>query len=304
MAEVAPYHSGSPYYSDIKLYHVCTECPIGPRIPQSLRVHGEVWAGYRLEDRMGTCGEVPHAFRVQGTWHQNPEAEMGVLKGKGGELTLPQTLNILQQALAQFTEIQIDQQRPINPSLKKEDSGIFCMEAISQLPNEIQGKGENIVTERTIWMIRGEVDGMIVKHFLNERVAYIGWWIGPIRPTDSKEIIRHRLYQRYPSEKDGAVPNIIGMLKRFSCEVQVGDHFVTYEPEPRLYHIGTVTSDARQHSPKWFGRDNVFGYLRDVIWPDKVSRDDLSREARNCLGSQLSHFRLSPTVSAEIRSRL
>ena len=178
------------------------------------------------------------------------------------------------------------------------------LEAVSQLPKGIHRIGAKVMTEKPVWMIRGEIDGMIVKHFLNERVAYIGWWIGPIRSTDSKEIIRQRLYQRHPSEKPGAVPNIIGMLKRFSCEVQVGDHFVTYEPERRLYHIGIVRSEARRHSPKWFERENVSGYLRDVVWISKVARDDLSREARNCLGGQLTHFRLSPTVSAEIRSRL
>ena len=51
MAEVAPYHSDRTERtsdSDIKLYHVCTECPIGRRIPPSRRVYGEGQSGYRL----------------------------------------------------------------------------------------------------------------------------------------------------------------------------------------------------------------------------------------------------------------
>ncbi len=128
--------------------------------------------------------------------------------------------------------------------------------------------------------------------------------MGPIHPTDSKENIRQRLYEPYPSEKPGAVPNIIGMLKRFSCQVQVGDHFVTYDPERRLYHIGTVESDAEHRSTTCFDDDGVVGYVRQVNWISTVSRGDLSREARNCLGGQLSHFRLSATVSEEIRRLL
>ena len=160
------------------------------------------------------------------------------------------------------------------------------------------------MTESPMWMIRGERDGSIVRHFLNEGVAYLGWGIGPIHPTDTKENIRQRLHECYPTEKPGAVPNIIGMLKRFSCQVQVGDHFVTYDPERRLYHIGTVESDAEHRSTTWFDYDDVFGYARQVNWISTVSRGDLSREARNCLGGQLSHFRLSATVSEEIRRLL
>ena len=67
--------------------------------------------------------------------------------------------------------------------------------------------------------------------------------------TDTEENIRQRLHECYPTEKPGAVPNIIGRLKRFSCQVQVGDHFVTYDPERRLYHIGTVESGQHLRQP-------------------------------------------------------
>ena len=89
------------------------------------------------------------------------------------------------------------------------------------------------MTESPMWMIRAEQNGSLVRHFLNEGVAYLGWGIGPIHPTDAKENIRQRLYEWYPREKPGAVPNIIGMLKRFSCQVQIGDGFVTYDPPRR-----------------------------------------------------------------------
>ena len=98
------------------------------------------------------------------------------------------------------------------------------------------------------------------------------------------------MHECYPTEKPGAVPNIIGMLKRFSCQVQVGDHFVTYDPERRLYHIGTVESDAEHRSTTWFDYDDVFGYARQVNWISTVSRGDLLREARNCLERRIANY--------------
>ena len=160
------------------------------------------------------------------------------------------------------------------------------------------------MTERPMWMICAERNGSVVRHFQKEGVAYLGWGIGPIHTTDSKENIRQRLHEHYPREKPGAVPNIIGMLIRFSCLVQVGDDFVTYDPERRLYHIGTVDSGAEHRFTNWFDNDDAVGYARQVNWISTVSRGDLSREARNCLGGQLSHFRLSATVSEEIRRLL
>ena len=160
------------------------------------------------------------------------------------------------------------------------------------------------MTESPIWMIRAERSGSIIQHFLDEGVAYLGWGIGPIHSTDTKENIRQRLYECYPRENLAAVPNIIGMLKRFSCQVQVGDGFVTYDPSLRLYHIGTVESGAEHRAIAWFDDDDVFGYIRKVNWTSFVSRDDLSRSARNCLGGQLSHFKLSHTAGAEIHGRL
>ena len=95
-----------------------------------------------------------------------------------------------------------------------------------------------------MWMVRAERDGILIHHFLNEGVAHLGWGVGPIHPTDTNANIRWRLDESYPYEKPGARPNIVGMLRRFSCEVRIGETFVTYDPVRRLYHIGVVKSDA------------------------------------------------------------
>jgi restriction system protein len=153
-----------------------------------------------------------------------------------------------------------------------------------------------------MWMIRAERDGILIRHFLNEGIAHLGWGVGPIHPTDTTADIRLRLEDTYPYENPGALPNIVGMLRRFSCEVRIGDTFVTYDPERRLYHIGIVKSDAnpRVNLPTSDDFDR-WGYAREVDWVSAISRDTLSDSTRRALNPQLSHYRISDIASAELR---
>lgn len=157
------------------------------------------------------------------------------------------------------------------------------------------------------WMVRAGRDGTVIRRFLNEGIAYLGWGeVGSIHTTDSNANIRKRLDENCPYERAGARPNIVGMLKRFSCEVRIGDTVVTYDPQRRLYHIGTVKSDAYPRSVTWvdLATKDEFegpGYVRKVDWVSAVSRDSLSLTAQRCLNGQLSHFQLPAEVSAEIR---
>ena len=158
-----------------------------------------------------------------------------------------------------------------------------------------------------MWMIRAGRDGTVIQHFLNEEVAYLGWGeVGPIHPTDTKEIVRRRLDETCPYEKAGARPNIVGMLRRFSCEVRIGDAVVTCDPQHRLYHVGIVRSDASHQTVTWVdlatGDDfDGLGYVRRVDWISAVPWDSLTSNARRVLNGQLSHFRIRGEVSDEIR---
>lgn len=158
-----------------------------------------------------------------------------------------------------------------------------------------------------MWMIRSGRNGTVIHRFLNECAAYLGWGVvGPVHPTDSNASIRRRLDESYPYEKPGALPNIVGMLRRFSCEVRIGETFVTYDPVRRLYHIGVVKSDAEcQVVPRVdlaTGMEfEVPGYVRDVNWLSATSRDALTRSTQNALNPQLTHYRISAVASAELR---
>ena len=155
-------------------------------------------------------------------------------------------------------------------------------------------------------MIRAGRRGRIIHHFLDDGVAYIGWGTGPILDADTDGNIRRRVEEAYPNEKPGALPNIVGMLKRFCREVRVGDDLVTYDPQRRRHHIGVVKSDVSPGTVTWvnLATGNEFeelGYLRRVDWVCAIDRDALSDGVRNALNPQLSHFRIGEVAAAEVR---
>ena len=162
------------------------------------------------------------------------------------------------------------------------------------------------IPNTNMWMIRAGAAGRVIHHFLNGGVAYLGWGIGPIHPTDTNANIRLRLRETYPWEKPGALPNIVGMLKRFSCEVRAGDTFVTYDPRRRLYHVGIVKSDAEYQYVTWVDRAtsedvDALGYVREVNWVTAISRDSLPRLSRDALNPQMSHYAIADRAREEIR---
>ena len=162
------------------------------------------------------------------------------------------------------------------------------------------------LTNSKMWMIRAGQNGIVIDRFLNEGVAYLGWGVGAITPSDANTNIRQRLRESYPHENPGAIPNIIGMLRRFSCEVRIGDTFISYDPQSRLYHVGAVRSDVKHQIVVWVdlatgGDFDGYGYVRRTDWLFAVSRDALSIGARNALNPQLSHYRISDAAGAEIR---
>lgn len=164
-----------------------------------------------------------------------------------------------------------------------------------------------VLPNTSMWMIRAGQDGSFIHQFLNEGMADLGWSVGPIHPTNTNDNIRHRVREAYPNENTGALPNIVGMIRRFCCEVLVGDAFVTYDPRLKMYHIGVVRSDANDQVFHWVDQDtgdtlkDERRYVRAVDWVSTLSRDSLSKSTQNALNPQLSHFRISDQASEEIR---
>ena len=152
-----------------------------------------------------------------------------------------------------------------------------------------------------MFMVRAGKDGVVLPRFLNKGVAYIGWGgVGPVVPTDSKEDIRRCLDRMDPMQGPHARPNIVGMLRRFCCEIRLGDTLVTYDPRTRQYHLGIVTSDADIRLTAWHDDYVELGYVRSVDWVQVLRRDSLSMATRKGLNSQLSCYKVSDGVRREL----
>lgn len=158
-----------------------------------------------------------------------------------------------------------------------------------------------VIPSAGMYMVRAGEGGVMVARFLKDGVAYIGWGcVGPIAPTDGKAEIRRRLDMYNPAQGAGARPNIVGMLRRFCCEIRVGDVVVTYDPQMRQYQVGIVRSDAEIQMTAWGDGYEELGYVRSVDWARVLPRDCLSRSTRNGLNGQLSCFKVSAGVRREI----
>ena len=138
-----------------------------------------------------------------------------------------------------------------------------------------------VIPSAGMYMVRAGEGGVMVARFLKDGVAYIGWGcVGPIAPTDGKAEIRRRLDMYNPAQGAGARPNIVGMLRRFCCEIRMGDVVVTYDPQMRQYHVGIVRSDAEIQMTAWGDGYEELGYVRSVDWARVLPRDCLSRSTR------------------------
>ena len=94
-------------------------------------------------------------------------------------------------------------------------------------------------SERKIWGIHTQDHELFLKH----NVIAIGWKeIGDLlslQPT--RDAIKNRYLQVYPSEKKGSVATSAGMLYRFCYEAQIGDLIIYPSKIDRMINIGEIT---------------------------------------------------------------
>jgi len=114
--------------------------------------------------------------------------------------------------------------------------------------------------------------------------------IGFGTPVDLSKLDRDGIFEAYtnahPDDSKYKVGGAVGMLHRFSSQMNRGDLVVTYDPSSRIYHVGKISSD-------YFFEADESGlcHRRKVDWNEKrVSRDDLKAGTRTSLGSTLTLF--------------
>ena len=153
-------------------------------------------------------------------------------------------------------------------------------------------------TPDSLWFVHAGKSNALVDDFLQNDLVAIEWReLGFLDPGISDEELAKALAEAYPEDSDGTRAAWGGVIRRFLKEIKPGDRVATYEPDRRLYHLGTVESD-----PKWREGERL-PRSRKVKWTHSVQRDLLSAGTRNSLGAISTLFHPSPEAVQEMSER-
>lgn len=144
------------------------------------------------------------------------------------------------------------------------------------------------------WLVRAGKNATFIDDFRANSVVAIGWReTGPIQPTADDDFLTDLFDRTFPSAKPGSRRVWQGQVRRFLTEMRPGDRVATYDPNSRVYLLGTVEGDL-----EW--RDGPLPRARAVRWTHQTLRDALSVDTRNGLGSIATFFRASQDASDEL----
>ncbi|MGL5734800.1 MAG: restriction endonuclease [Beijerinckiaceae bacterium] len=148
------------------------------------------------------------------------------------------------------------------------------------------------------WMVRSGGRGRLYDEFRTREIVAIGWFeVGDLTNIITREEMVRLVRAAYPNEPEQALLNSAGQLLRFRKELKIGDQVITYDPGARRYACGIIAGEYEYHQD---ADDEVLRNQRRVRWQHEKSRDDLSQQARNQLGSTLTLFLVSDDVAAEL----
>ncbi|MBB4170428.1 restriction endonuclease [Rhizobium sp. BK538] len=151
------------------------------------------------------------------------------------------------------------------------------------------------------WMVRAERDGRLFDAFKEKSAVAIGWnEVGDLSDKKTRKAIADLVTTAWPEMKPQAAAMAAGQLHRFVNEIDVGDMVVTFNPSRRVYLIGEIVGPYRYDTSV----DPEDAQYRPVRWHGEVSRDLLSVESRNSLGSISTLFRIPTEVAAELKKAL
>ena len=151
------------------------------------------------------------------------------------------------------------------------------------------------------WMVRAERNGRLFDTFKDQSAVAIGWnEVGDLSKIKTRKAIADLVSKAFPDAKPQSIAMAAGQLHRFVNEINVEDMVVTYDPSRRIYLVGEIAGPYRYDT----SLDPEDGQFRPVRWLGEVSRDLLSVESRNSLGSISTLFRISTEVASELKKAL
>jgi restriction system protein len=149
-----------------------------------------------------------------------------------------------------------------------------------------------------LWFVRAGEGAASVGAFVREGYVAIGWnELGPIAATITDEELSQRFAERFPDEKDGTRRVWNAVVRRFTRELHPGDGVMTYDPERRLYFIGTLESEVT------FDGARALGRIRKANWTHQLERDVLTKPTRNSLGAIVTLFQVTGDAKEEVLAR-
>ncbi|MEX1012744.1 MAG: restriction endonuclease [Waddliaceae bacterium] len=155
------------------------------------------------------------------------------------------------------------------------------------------------MTSQNFWMIRAGAGGRVINDFKEKNLVAIGWCESiDLSKISTKQNIKDLIASTYPENSQHQNNMIAGQVFRFVHEIKVGDRIVTYDSTMRSYLVGNVSTGAYFDLSQIHSMPNC----RQVEWKNEVSRDLLSVNAKNSLGSIMTLFRISPEISSELLS--
>lgn len=149
------------------------------------------------------------------------------------------------------------------------------------------------------WMVRAGEGGYLAKEFLNKGCVAVGFdGMGDMSSLNSLEAIRAAVSRTWQDRSPVQVAVAAGVANKFRNVIATSDLVLTYDPEERTYHLGSVEGEY-QFKP---GLVTDYAHVRRVRWIKSVSRDGLSVDTRNTLGSTLTIFEPGDTVLQELQA--
>jgi restriction system protein len=151
------------------------------------------------------------------------------------------------------------------------------------------------------WMVRAGRNGYLFDRFKELSIVALGWdGVGSKEDLSDKAALCSKLKNVYPDATEQSIFMAASQLMRFAHELKIDDRVVTYDPRARIYQCGVIKGPCEYHPN--VDEPTELTNRRLVEWGREKARDDLSLPARNSLGSTLTLFFISPSISGELWS--
>lgn len=152
----------------------------------------------------------------------------------------------------------------------------------------------------TTWMVRSGDGGRYADDARAKNIVGLGWaGIGDPNSFTSKAQIADAVRKAFPEYGERTVASSANQLWRFRNEVKQGDHVVTFDRGKRVYHLGVIEGGPVSKPDEI----EELSYQRSVRWiAEPMSRDSLSLDARNRLGSVLTLFKVPESAAKELKA--